>query len=109
MTGSESKIEEAKRFIEANLHVAGPLEVAEHLDIPYETLRKKFRRMVGVPMGAFLTQTRVKRAQHLLVTTDFRCFEISNEVGFTNEEVGARTFKKHTGMTMQAYRRRKRT
>ena len=105
MSRAECRTEEAKRFIETHIKIPGPPEIAEQLGIPYETLRKDFRRVEGVTLGAFITRKKVEYMKHLLEKTDLRCFEISDRVGFSREEVCMRVFKKHTGMTMLAYRR----
>jgi two-component system response regulator YesN len=86
--------------------ISNPQDVAERLGVPYHTLRKEFRRKTGMTLGKFIIRTRVKQAKQLLTITDLLCFEVSYAVGFSREDVAARTFKAHTGMTMQGYRRR---
>lgn len=86
--------------------ISNPQDVATLLGMSYHTLRKEFRRKTGKTLGKFIIQARIKKAKQLLTTTDLLCFEVSYAVGFTREDVAARTFKEHTGMTMQGYRRR---
>ena len=104
MSHAERRTKEVKRFIYTHIEIAGPHEIADHLGFSYETLRKDFRRVTGVTLGLFLMQKKVEHAKLLLMTTDLRCFEISGLVGFPREETFMRVFKKHTGLTMRAYR-----
>lgn len=97
--------------VQAYLHrhlaeVRSPQEVAAALGIPYHTLRKAFRRQVGLPLGTYLTAMRLERAQQYLRQSQLSCAEILYAVGFAREDVGYRAFKRHTGMSMQRYRQR---
>jgi len=44
--------------------------VVEAVDVSYETLRKQFRKEVGIPPGAYIRQARIDKARRLLVETD---------------------------------------
>ena len=85
--------------------IAGPEDLADALGLPVETLRRAFRREVGVPPGEYLTQRRVDEARRLLAETDLRAFEVGQAVGWGREDTAARAFRRATGTTMQAYRR----
>lgn len=86
----------------------GPEEIAIELDYNYETLRKEFRKRMGVPLGRYLSMRRVACSKNLLIKTDLYNYQICEAVGFSSEVTGARTFKRLTGMTMQEYRERSR-
>ena len=98
-------VEDAKRFIEANISVPGPREIAAGLNVEYETFRKHFGWEVGIGPGEYLMNRKVERVKHLLETTDLKCIEICRMVGFSSQSMGANVFKNRTGMTMQEYRR----
>ena len=100
--------EHVKSFIERNLkRVSGVEPLAADLNIPVETLRKKFREAEGIPISKYITLTKVEHAKKLLKETEKYCFEICFEVGFPREDGGSRTFKRVTGMTMGEYREAK--
>ena len=79
-------------------------DVAEALDIRYETLRKTFRNTEGLTLWQYVTTQRVQRAKELLQETDLLCYQVCFTVGFPNDITGARVFKNITGMTMVEYR-----
>ncbi len=96
----------AKRHIEEHLaDVESPREVASALDVSYETLRKRFRRAAGVPIGRYIRQARIDRARKLLITTDDPVHVVCRRVGFASDSSGIRAFKRATGLTMAQYRR----
>jgi AraC-like DNA-binding protein len=81
-------------------------EVAEIVDVAYETLRKRFRREKGVPIGQYLRQQRINEARRLLLDTDEPVYVICWDVGFSSDSSGIRAFKRETGLTMEEYRHR---
>jgi len=92
-------------YVEANVgDVDSAREVAEVVDVFYETLRKRFRREMGVPIGQYLRQKRIDEARRLLLETDNPVYVIYWDVGFSSDGGGIRAFKRETGMTMAGYR-----
>ncbi|WP_420456734.1 helix-turn-helix transcriptional regulator [Rubrivirga sp.] len=84
---------------------AGPEDVARAVGLLPETLRRQFKREVGIPLGEYLTQRRVAEAQRLLEETDLQAAEVGRAVGWRREDTAARVFRRETGTTMQGYRR----
>ena len=92
---------EIKDYIKHNLsQIETAEDIAEALDIHYETLRKTFRNSQGMTLWQYVTIQRVQRAKELLNETDLLCYQVC----FTNEITGARVFKNMTGVTMVEYR-----
>jgi AraC-like DNA-binding protein len=81
-------------------------EVAEAVDVSYHTLRKQFRKQVGIPVGAYITRARVNEARRLLIETDNPVYVVCRKIGYSSDSNGIRAFKHCTGMTMGEYRRR---
>ncbi len=97
--------EEVKEYIELNVRkVWGVAPLAADLQVPFDRLRKEFRRKEGLPISRFILKTKVENAKKLLTDTDKYCFEICFDVGFPRVDVGTRIFKRVTGMTMLEYR-----
>lgn len=98
--------DQVTNYVDANLEkIRGPEDVAIALQVPYETLRKQFRRRERRTLGAYVTECRVAHAQVLLKTTDLTCYQICDEVGFPRDDTGAKIFKRVTGVTMMQYRK----
>ena len=89
----------AKRF--KDIHSAA--DVARDLAINWETLRKCFLRIERIPLHDYIAEVRVAEMQELLRTTDLSCMAVCLECG-CREDVGARLFKRHTGITMKQFR-----
>ncbi len=102
----KDSVRRARDLIDARFaDLDGPEELADLFDLSLETLRRAFRREVGVPPGEYLTQRRVDEAKRLLAETDLRAFEVGHAVGWDRDDTAARTFRRVAGTTMQAYRR----
>lgn len=85
--------------------IDGPDDVADGVGVPLETLRKSFRRVLGVPPRVYLEQRRVTEAQRLLAETDLLAYEVGLAVGWDREDTASRAFHRATGVTMKEYRR----
>jgi len=81
-------------------------DVAEAVDVSYSTIRKQFRREVGVTLGQHIARTRTEEARRLLIETDDPVYVVCWNVGYSNDSNGIRAFKHYTGMTMDEYRQK---
>lgn len=101
----ETRIDRVTSYIRENIaEIDRVEEVAKIVDISHETLRKRFRREQGIPIGEYIRQTRIDEAQRLLIETDDPVYVVCWKVGFASDSSGIRAFKRETGMTMEAYR-----
>lgn len=66
---------------------------------------RMFKQSVGVPPRAYLTQLRMDKACELLKYANMSITEIAQEVGYSSNQVLARTFLKHRHMSPTDYRR----
>ena len=66
---------------------------------------RMFKQSVGVPPRVYLTRLRMEKACELLERTDLPVTEIAQEVGYSSNQVLARVFVKHQGMSPSDYRR----
>ena len=62
-------------------------------------------RSKGTTLGKEIATLRAKHAQHGLINSDRRVFEIAQSVGFKDPTVFSRAFKNWTGQSPQEYRR----
>lgn len=105
----DERIDRVTSHIEENV---GDLDTAEEaaavVDVSYETLRKRFRREMGVPLGKYIRQARIDEARRLLIETDKPVYVVCRKVGYANDSNGIRAFRRCTGMTMEEYRKKHR-
>jgi AraC-like DNA-binding protein len=78
-------------------------DVSRGLGLNQETLRKNFVRLEKISLRHYISCTRVEEMKELLRTTSLSCMAVCIELG-CREDVGARLFKQHTGITMQEFR-----
>ena len=60
----------------------------------------------GISPINYLMQARVKKAEKLLATTDYSMSVISSSCGFASSGYFSQTFKKITGLSPSAYRKK---
>lgn len=68
-------------------------------------LARAFRLRFGAPIGSYLRRLRLDWAAMRLETGDEGISAIALRAGFADQSHFTRTFKRHTGLTPQAYRR----
>jgi AraC-like DNA-binding protein len=81
-------------------------EAAKELGVAYETFRRQFRGHAGVPPHRYHRQQLVNLAARMLDSTDMKSAEIARTLGFCDEAYFSRVFKKLTGRSPRAYRKR---
>ncbi|WP_170311514.1 helix-turn-helix domain-containing protein [Vallitalea okinawensis] len=79
-------------------------QVAEDLDVNSSYLSRIFKQEVGIPFSEYIHQSRIKKAQHLLLLTELSIVEISNKLGYTTQSHFTKIFKKICGMTPKQYK-----
>ena len=75
---------------------------AVHISQKY--LRQKFHGIYGVSPQQYLIDTRMKAAERLLCTTNYKIKEIAASVGYSSQLDFSNIFKKKTGLSPKAYR-----
>jgi two-component system response regulator YesN len=68
-------------------------------------LSRLFKQEVGVSFGAYLTQTRIRKASQLLNSTDISIFEVAEKTGYETQHYFSTAFKKHTGVSPLQFRK----
>lgn len=75
-------LQETLRWIEAHAHE--PIlvaDIARSVSVSTRTLNRRFADELGITPSGWLTRARVRRAQHLLETTDYPVERIAAESG----------------------------
>lgn len=80
------------------------VQFCEEVNIPYHTLRKLFRREVGMSMSEYYQKARLNKAEELLSDPDLRIFEVATEMGFKDDSYFSKWFKRMKGMAPTVFR-----
>lgn len=81
-------------------------ELAEALGLSVSHIRLRFREISGVSLGRYLENFRLNRAMELLKNSRESVGEISRQAGYASPQAFHRAFRRLTGETPLAYRRR---
>ena len=78
--------------------------LADYLKVSSVTLAVEFKNEMDVRPSDYLSNLRMEKAKELLSTTNMLVREVSLAVGYEDDHVFTRRFKKYTGMTPGQYR-----
>lgn len=68
-------------------------------------IAKKFKEIYNTTVVTYLTELRIEKARSLLAHTGMAVLEISETVGYSDENYFGKVFKKHTGLSPLQYRK----
>jgi LacI family transcriptional regulator len=71
-------------------------------------LERRFRKALGQGIYEVMQEARVEYAKRLLVETDLKLIDLAAAAGFGDSRMLSVLFRRHTGETPSAYRRRRR-
>lgn len=96
----------ATRYMQENYHnpELNMGSLAEYLEISPVTLAVRFKNYTGISPSEYLAGIRMEKSKELLKNTNMLVKEISLAVGYEDERVYMRRFKKYTGETPKQYR-----
>ncbi len=104
---SDSLIFEAKKIFEQYLHEKCALtETAQKLGISYVHFIRRFKLSTGITPSEYLARIRLERAKDFLTQTDIPIKDIAPRCGYENEYYFSNVFKKYTGMSPSAFRKK---
>jgi two-component system response regulator YesN len=106
--GLQGKIEHVKRFAERNCEKKIRLEdAARSVFLSPKYLSRRFKEETGKGFNEFCLEIKVKKAKELLKDTRLTVGQISDRLGYQNEESFIRIFKKIAGATPMEFRKGK--
>jgi LacI family transcriptional regulator len=100
-------VRKALRYIREN--AGRPIRVSEIVkvtDLSHRSLNDQFHSELGYSIGQQMTRARIAYISRLLTETRMRIHEIASMVGYEDDHHFSRYFKRATGLTPQAYRRK---
>ena len=81
-------------------------EMASKAGLGSTQFNQRFRELLRISPSDYLLKLRIEAAQRLLTTTDHSLGQISSAVGFYDQSHFAKRFRRVTGMSPSAYRKR---
>jgi len=90
-------------------HIGIPVSVtdcARAVSLSESRLRSRFRSHMGMSLGAYIREVKLRKARSLLGTTDLPIHRIAEKTGFSSVFAFSRSFSRHTEEAPKAYRRR---
>jgi AraC-like DNA-binding protein/ligand-binding sensor protein len=84
-------------------------EVADIVALSPTHFSKLFKGDMGIGFSAYINQLRLQKAKKLLEESELSLAEITQNVGYSNQQYFSRVFKEYNHMTPGQYRRRHRS
>ena len=81
-------------------------EMAENVGLSSTQFNLRFRQILRMSPTEYLQKLRIETAQRLLFRSDKNIASISSEIGFYDQSHFTKRFRKITGLTPLAYRKR---
>ena len=103
----DAEIRSAQDWLATNFGVANPVdEIVRRSRLAPRTFKRRFVEATAMPPLAYVQRLRIEDAKRRLERTDSSVDEISWRVGYEDAAFFRRLFKRTTGMTPGAYRKR---
>ncbi|NOU95892.1 response regulator [Paenibacillus sp. LMG 31456] len=99
-------IHEIRAYLDNHFHENISLkEITEQFHFSPQYISKKFRETFHTTIVAYLTDMKIEKAKALLSHTNLSVHEISNQIGYEDENYFSKVFKKQTGTPPLQYRK----
>jgi len=99
-------INKAMELVEAHMQDSefGIENLIDAFNMSQSTLYRKIKSLTGLSLSAFIRSVRIKRAAHLILTTDLNMNQVAYEVGFNDYKYFNSCFKKQFQCLPTQYR-----
>ena len=95
-------ISQIDKNLNASLRIS---DIADTLHISESRLQKDFKREIGLPIGKYINDQIMSRAQILLKNSDMSVKDVSDELGFCDQFYFSRRFSQCFGMSPLTYKK----
>ncbi len=100
-------MKEATRYLQQNIHKKLTIaDICSQIGYSRTTIFRLFREHTGQTPMEYLVQMKIQSAKQMLRETDFSVMEISYRLGFDSSNYFTKVFKRYTGLTPSAYKKR---
>ncbi len=104
---SDAVVLDVQNWLQDNFAVANPVEeMVRRSGLVDRSFKRRFTKATGQTAISYVQNLRVEQAKYLLECTDTQVDEISWKVGYEDSTFFRRLFKRITGITPSAYRRK---
>ena len=97
-------IAQIQTYLRANIQSATLKSVAEHFNYSVSYLSRMISAKTNGTFSDMLRSERIRKACALLVNTNLKISDITEQVGYTNQHQFNQIFKAETGLSPSAYR-----
>jgi len=105
--GKNKNVEDIKAYLNGNLDKRITLnQTASTFGFNPNYLSQLFAKHVGCSFIDYLNSQKIKQAKTLLLDSDLKIYEISEQLGFDSAFYFSKVFKKYTGLSPREYARR---
>lgn len=103
---SQLVFKNALRFVEEHYQnpEIGIKDVCESIHLSESYFRSIFKQEAGTTFGSYLISYRMKKAKHLVLTTNMKNYQIAEEVGYVDPHYFSYCFKKYYKESPKRYR-----
>jgi len=81
-------------------------KIAKNVHLSPAYVSAMFKKEKNINISDYIIKIRIERAKYLLITTDMKTYEISEEIGYVNSQYFSVLFKRNTGVSPTEYRQR---
>ncbi|MFJ7745781.1 response regulator [Peribacillus sp. NPDC097295] len=100
-----NQIDAAKSWINKNLDQSITIEkIAKQVYMNSTYFSEYFKNQTGETVLDYVTRVRIEKAEELLVTTNFKIYDISHMVGYNDTKYFSKLFKKYYGEVPSKYK-----
>jgi two-component system response regulator YesN len=80
--------------------------IAKNVHLSPAYVSAMFKKDKNINISDYIIKIRIERAKYLLITTDMKTYEISEEIGYVNSQYFSVLFKRNAGASPTEYRQR---
>lgn len=104
--GYEPSFDKVLEYINKNLSKRLTIsEISKATYMPKSSLYNCFHKYIGCTVSEYITLKRLEKAKELLVKSSLSIGEISDTLGFTNQQYFGKVFKKSEGVSPTQYKK----
>lgn len=97
-------IQNVKQYVLDNCSQASLESVSRIIHMNSSYLSQLFKQRTGVNFSDYLIEVKMKKAAELLKNIEYKTYNVSEMVGYTNAKNFSRTFKNYYGISPKEYR-----